>query len=690
MRHPLDPDSDGGGQSDGAEIQAGQNPLNPLDDARPATDSDDDGLQDREEDHDGDGRIGPRETNPGDHDTDDDGLSDGVELALVPPTDPLDPDTDDDGLRDGLELNGENPTDPNDPDTDGDGIPDGIEDRDQDGRRDASETDPNQTDTDEEGQPDNVEDSDQDGRWDQDETDPLNPDTDSDGLYDGFEDIDRDGEVDVGETDPRHVDSDRGGEHDGDEVMEGRDPLDRLDDRIPFVDSDGDGLADWKKTKIETERSVSAKRTPKTAIPTAMAFSTAPRSRGPMRPTRSTLTQMETALPMVAKTITSMGVWTLAKIPMQQLNGDGLADGVEDVNQNGLRSPDETDPRDEDTDNDGRHDGIEITSGRPQTHWCRTPTRTAKKTETTMVGLTPMRPIRPVRIPTKAEKTMAGSVFGRDPRDPEDDDGDGDGLSVANERSTGTEPNDADTDGDGLTDGQEDLDRDGLRDPDETDPLNSDTDSDGLNDGIEDAMATAIVPMMRRILNPDTDGDGLPDGSRMQCGRDGADRRDGSRRWDSDGDGIGDGDDGAPLIFDHPTNLGGTGQADCDCAATETNYTTFGGFDGRHAASAPSSPSQSAPKTCPVLPPKLWATHGPRRRPKRGMERPAMKPNTTFNRFYVQAYSPSVHSGAVIRKAAAIRPMPEWAASGFRQFGGMAGEAGSCGDGGEAVEPQVR
>ena len=77
----------------------------------------------------------------------------------------------------------------------------------------------------------------------------------------------------------------------------------------------------------------------------------------------------------------------------------------------------------------------------------------------------------------------------------------------------GTEPNEADTDGDGLTDGQEDLDRDGLRDPDETDPLNSDTDSDGLNDGVEDAMETVIAPMMR--LTPST-----PTQMAMDCSMD--------------------------------------------------------------------------------------------------------------------------------------------------------------------------
>jgi hypothetical protein len=41
-------------------------------------------------------------------------------------------------------------------------------------------------------------------------------------------------------------------------------------------------------------------------------------------------------------------------------DGDGLADGVEDANQNGILDPGETDPRSRDSDGDGYSDGIEV------------------------------------------------------------------------------------------------------------------------------------------------------------------------------------------------------------------------------------------------------------------------------------------------------------------------------------------
>lgn len=75
--------------------------------------------------------------------------------------------------------------------------------------------------------------------------------------------------------------------------------------------------------------------------------------------------------------------------------------------------------------------------------------------------------------------------------------------------STKTNPKVADTDGDGLSDGQEDTDKNGRVDANETNPLKMDTDCDGYSDKEELDMIAgcATNPTLR-----DTDGDGLPDG----------------------------------------------------------------------------------------------------------------------------------------------------------------------------------
>lgn len=79
-----------------------------------------------------------------------------------------------------------------------------------------------------------------------------------------------------------------------------------------------------------------------------------------------------------------------------------------------------------------------------------------------------------------------------------DEDYDGDGLSILEEKAACTNPWDSDTDWDNLTDGDE-VNIYG------TNPLLPDTDDDGLDD--EDEILLGTDP-----LNPDTDGDGILDG----------------------------------------------------------------------------------------------------------------------------------------------------------------------------------
>lgn len=254
--NPLDSDTDKGGVSDGNEVQRGTDPLSPKDDI--STDSDNDGLTDSEEK-----ALGTEFNNP---DSDGDGLNDGAEVNTYK-TDPLNPDSDAGGVTDGNEVKlGLDPsnksddnsdfsndqdkdgltdeeekklgTDPDNPDTDSDGLTDGHE-------VNTSETDPLSKDTDNGGANDGIEldrgqnpneekddnadlvDNDSDGLNGHEErengTNPNLSDTDEDGLSDGLE-------VNTHKTSPINPDSDKGGINDGHEVSKGNNPLDPNDD----------------------------------------------------------------------------------------------------------------------------------------------------------------------------------------------------------------------------------------------------------------------------------------------------------------------------------------------------------------------------------------------------------------------------------------------------------------------------
>ena len=205
---------------------------------------------------------------------------------------------------------------------------------------------------------------------------------------------------------------------------------------------------------------------------------------------------------------------------------DGLFDGAEDADHDGVVDPTETDPTQEDTDGDGMPDGWE-----------------------TKYGLNPL---------------SAADAAG---------DADGDTLSNLDEYNNGSKPNSADSDGDGMrdewevehaldparADAAEDADNDGLTNGEEealgTDPNRSDSDGDGLpdlwerdnpagadgtadNDG--DGLTNAEEYALGTAYNDsDSDDDGLPDGWEVDnhlnpLSADGADGADG----DPDGDGL--------------------------------------------------------------------------------------------------------------------------------------------------------
>lgn len=116
------------------------------------------------------------------------------------------------------------------------------------------------------------------------------------------------------------------------------------------------------------------------------------------------------------------------------------------------------------------------------------------------------------------------AIAGTDPTEA-DTDGDllPDGIEV---HLTKTLPLDGDSDDDGLSDGNEDANRNGTLDDDETDPASADTDADGVQDGTELGLTTAqnegtdpavfvadADPRKKTDpRNPDTDNGGLPDG----------------------------------------------------------------------------------------------------------------------------------------------------------------------------------
>ncbi|HMV67707.1 MAG TPA: hypothetical protein PKA64_12735, partial [Myxococcota bacterium] len=387
---PLDPDTDHDGALDGAEVRVlGSDPLDP--------DTDDDGLVD-----------GVDDAWALDADRDDDGLLDGAEASLGASPDLAD--TDGDGLPDGLEVGVTEPvpggssdggylvvgtdlgpfvpdadpgstTRPDLSDTDGDGLSDGVEDVDRDGRfagdlpgTASDETDPGEPDSDGDGLDDAAEGGpggpDRDGDATIDALDPLDEDRDGDGVTDedevtggtdpGVADSDMDGLDDGDErgrgTDPRDPDSDDDGGSDGTEILVGLDPLDADsdDDALPDfdprdcdpldADADGDGLPDG--LELGVVEPVSG------GVSGGLGVSYAGTDPGAFTPDADPLTTTD---PCVADS-----------------DGDGLADGEEDLDRDGAwdadqpgLAADETDPLRDDSDGDGLDDAAEGGAGGP-------------------------------------------------------------------------------------------------------------------------------------------------------------------------------------------------------------------------------------------------------------------------------------------------------------------------------------
>ena len=531
----LDPDIDGDSWTNGLEEACGTNLLDPThnpttlsldidgDKICDALDSDDDGdtwSDDKESlcgtdkndptsvptDLDGDGKCDVL-----DKDADEDQWPDVTEIACD--TDPLDPasnptalgtDQDDDQLCDKIDDNDDGGdwsdatelqcgTDPLDPaseptDTDGDSLCD-PQDADDDGDSWLDVTE-EQCDTDPLDAADMPADGDGDGQC-----DVLDPDADPDGdswlnkdedncgtdgldAQDVPKDTDQDSVCDV-----LDLDDDEDGWGDLDEIACESEPL--LSGLYP-VDTDGDGTCDFLDTDDDGD-----------GVPDAeeVLCGTNPLDASEL-PLEIDIvdTDLDGAANCVDDdddddTVLDTDEAEIGSDPLlKDTDEDGLEDGVENADQDGVVGPTETDPTDADSDDDGLDDGQEA----------------------------------------------AGCYL----------------LDAADLCLT-TEGWDADSDDDGIKDGLEDKNGDGETQPGETNPLVADTDTDGFVDGEEvqcgtDPLDVNDVPVDKDGngvcdgAEKDSDDDGIADVVEDYCGTDPFDNSDTpsfSDLVDIDGDG---------------------------------------------------------------------------------------------------------------------------------------------------------
>ncbi len=485
-------------------------------------DSDDDGLKDGVEDVNANGAV-DGETDPNVFDTDGDGMDDKWEWtfsspdacgdAPLGPLDPLDPgdknlDNDKDGLSNFQEYQNtwwqgnqeiKNDTNPCDKDSDDDGLSDWTEVH---GKYNQANpfnkgTNPNVGDTDGDGLGDGAEDKDKNGKW-----HPIletNPtQKDTDG-----DNLDDGYEISVVGTQPNNGDTDGDGLSDGlEHNLLGTDPLD--------ADTDDDELGDGLETGVAwLDQCPGSKSNPHLA----------------------------------------------------DTDGDGLYDGVEDVNHDGCwdLADGETNPLDPDTDGDKLSDGLESGVGNDADPQSTTDPLVKDSDfdglwdsheDKNKDGAVDANETDPNKKDTDDGGVADGTevlVDGTDPLNPLDDltaDPDGDGLTNGEEKAIGTNPYNADSDGDTISDTEE-VGENHLSPPDTDDDsvidaLDVDSDADTIPDAVEAGDADLSTPAVNSdgdltpdYLDTDSDGDEIPDQVEWTVDAD----KDGDADIDADGDG---------------------------------------------------------------------------------------------------------------------------------------------------------
>ena len=556
-------DTDGDGISDGQEVNDG---TDPLDDCFSTTgtplgtsDCDGDGLTNDEE-----AELG---TDPNNSDSDGDGINDGQEVNTdgTNPSDSCDSnggtplgadDCDNDGLSNANETTAG--TDPNNPDSDGDGIEDGQE-------VNTDNTNPLDSCDSNLGTPLGTEDCDSDGLTNDEEnivgTNPDNPDSDGDGINDGREvnidgtnpsdscdsdggtplgtdDCDNDGltndqEAGLG-TDPNNSDSDGDGISDGQEVNTNTtDPLDSCDSDggtpLGTDDCDNDGNPN------ETD--------PNPNVATAVNDSTAADVGFP-----KTINIVNNDDFLVGSTLTDLGggdangTFTFDDATGEFTYNPVAADNnsTRTINYQVCNGPVcatatifITVPSCSDMDGDNICDGEDPAPNDPCSPMDNPNWQAQETNDCDADGLTDAQEVTSGTDPSNPDSDGDGINDGQeinDGTDPLDDcfsnggtplgtsDCDGDGLSNDEEAAAGTDPDVADSDGDGINDGQE-LNFDG------TDPLDDCASDGGTPLGASDCDADGLTKDEEALAGTDpniadTDGDGIDDGQEVTNGTD--------------------------------------------------------------------------------------------------------------------------------------------------------------------------
>ena len=539
----LDDDSDdaqegdaveGTGDSDGDGIP---NFVDPTEDTQIDIDSDGDGLTDAQEEEE-------TFTDPFNPDTDGDGLDDKAEVEGL--TDPLDADTDDDGLADGLEPDDDSGGDPDkdglpcvlDPDSDDDGVFDGTE---------AGVADPQAPYEypSSNGQTYSIEGTDlAAGNFEPDKdpdtaTDPTLADTDGDGASDGAEDPNSNGKVDLGEMDP--LDETNAGlapseiedvlaDADGDGLTDLQEWANGL--LAPDGDSDEDGLPDGQEHnwRCDTDRDGLRNLLDPDSDGDGLGDGLEEQLTAPALPAY-TLLKLRNFTPD-----SDPGFGTFMLLP--DTDFDGLRDGAEDSSHDGKVDAGETDPNQfddsqelADTDGDGLPDAEEKSFGLD-------PDDCDTDDDGLVDGAEP-------NWAFDTDRDGLAAAFDPDQDDDGLADGTEAGVSAlpglpetCTDQSKGnfildsgggadTFPALADTDRGSLSDGSEDTDKNGAVDEGETDPSDPADDADLCVDTDADLLCDAEETFwLTDPLDADSDDDGLLDGAEHNW------------RFDTDGDGL--------------------------------------------------------------------------------------------------------------------------------------------------------